>query len=1291
MFRRTLSLLFAMIVSQLFSASTCLAVEPPILRLEADVPTQIIWSLAFSPDGSTLYSVGSDKLVHAWTIQNGHFTRDPDKTLRVPLGAGQSGVLNSLAVSNDGKWLAVGGIGWSPEFLGGGFVRPIEALSEDVRRDLYALRIFNLKTGEQIVLRGHSGPPRAIMFIDGKSGGAPELFSVADHPDSDEQQEVRHWSIQQKQMVGPPLFLAKSIRPPILRAWRDRSGNPHAVIVITEALDPGLITKTHLWHPAESNRSEIAKLPSLLALDLVPSRTGSPQMVVGANGGIALVATDARGRMGAPIPAQGYQGNAWQGWGLPLVAASFRDRSGINQVAVLTASRPAAEIDLGLVLYNTSKKSFGQRSKMWVSPELRPPHIAIAPNGRYAALAGMPNNGIRILDGKNVAAGKFPIQQTIQSERLHPKSATFVTNGSSTGIAIGTQAPVESEIKTGASLPKTSFILNLDVGRIAASPPGWKISVADSGGWKSTFAGGEVTVTPAGKRPHTIGLPQMLDDPARRISAALVVPPDTDASGNDRPALLFAASNLYRNAEIGIYNANDGTLLQLMSNHLGKVTHLSLDKKRQVLLSTAEDGSVSGWWIGDLSHKTIGNVGTIGGLIVEDRGPRVTISKIDAKTDAAVAGLQVEDVIEGVVYNKKLVPLQNANDLYVRIARRRPGSKLVLRVAKATGTQSIEVPIRQGADEKLPLFTVTLDGQRNRLKWTAWTPAGYYDGNSDPASRLGWHTNTGIDREPVTYVSASQFNPDAHQVGLLQTLISDGPLPAVDVSKLNLKSVVLFDAKDESVIPSAGDVVRMKTGPTSVQLKLPADENQRVRFVELLQIGSKPDSSTQPDAIRLHETATGVWVADLDAPMASVLDPSLQPKIQIAVRTTDTPEQRFVRDIAILPFARPPQIVLANRAFQTDEPFRTQATSVPIHAEITSEQELETIEFFVDSELRPVRFQPGKRFQLQRLVELSPGRHTFKIQARSGGKVTTVSWAVVCEPPPFALTLKSISSGTAAVDSTVDGDRIFFAKPVSEPVATIQGRLTWQDGQKVPATTRLQLWHGGFMNSIEVDLSSSTNSVEFQFPVVLANRKNVFRIAAPQLPLTPAQVNALSKLQVDCEQPLLKRPVYAVVVGAQMKVGKNISKTDELQAAAVRAIAAADSSIQASDVQVLGPLVGEQATGRRMGFMIRTMVQSLVDQTGGIAVVYFAGKLHSTDDDRLLFADSENYLNPEAYGSSFSMARLRGLLLSVRGSHAVFLDTQNGQAFRDGQLPPADRQFENISVFQINSSLPAGR
>src|SRR5438067_13165276 len=85
--------------------------QVPVLRLEGGGPLGPVSAVAFGPDGATLYEAGWDKVVRVWRrdAPAGRFALDAPATLRIPIGPGDAGVLNALAVSADGRWLAAGG------------------------------------------------------------------------------------------------------------------------------------------------------------------------------------------------------------------------------------------------------------------------------------------------------------------------------------------------------------------------------------------------------------------------------------------------------------------------------------------------------------------------------------------------------------------------------------------------------------------------------------------------------------------------------------------------------------------------------------------------------------------------------------------------------------------------------------------------------------------------------------------------------------------------------------------------------------------------------------------------------------------------------------------------------------------------------------------------------------------------------------------------------------------------------------------------------------------------------
>src|SRR5438094_8088098 len=79
--------------------------DKPSPQVDAGGPSAAVTALAFSADGETLYAAGLGKVVRVWTLQKEHFVLKT--AYRVPVGPGNSGGVNAVALSPDGAWLAM--------------------------------------------------------------------------------------------------------------------------------------------------------------------------------------------------------------------------------------------------------------------------------------------------------------------------------------------------------------------------------------------------------------------------------------------------------------------------------------------------------------------------------------------------------------------------------------------------------------------------------------------------------------------------------------------------------------------------------------------------------------------------------------------------------------------------------------------------------------------------------------------------------------------------------------------------------------------------------------------------------------------------------------------------------------------------------------------------------------------------------------------------------------------------------------------------------------------------------
>ncbi|MGC2631488.1 MAG: caspase family protein [Rhodomicrobium sp.] len=134
------------------------AEERPILQLDTGGHMAIIKGLAFTPEGNFIVSTGDDKVIRIWDWQTGKTVR----AIRGQSGPGQEGKIFAMALSPDGRWLAVGG------FLAHGHGVNDEAVGD--------IRLYDFASGQvQALLKGHRDAVFALAFsADGKkliSGG----------------------------------------------------------------------------------------------------------------------------------------------------------------------------------------------------------------------------------------------------------------------------------------------------------------------------------------------------------------------------------------------------------------------------------------------------------------------------------------------------------------------------------------------------------------------------------------------------------------------------------------------------------------------------------------------------------------------------------------------------------------------------------------------------------------------------------------------------------------------------------------------------------------------------------------------------------------------------------------------------------------------------------------------------------------------------------------------------------------------------------------------------------------
>ena len=379
--------------------------KEPLLRIEANGPTAHVNALAFGPGGDTLFSAGYDKLIRTAALAgNGKRFEPGAAAYRVPIGPGNDGTVNAVAVSPDGKWLAAAGYGLVPGKAGfrdpGRVVPKVGGMSPEMRRAEGTVHVFDTTTGDVRRLEGHLGPVLALTFLPARAKKPAVLVSLAlefQGKDKDGAGAVRIWDVaggkEVHLLTGLPVGKDQEVGPVGLAAWH--TGNAASQARVAVAWNDGTL---RVWDPDQTepgrpwelldgrSNTSVAYVPDSNDPDRGRLFTGSFQ-----GGGRLQAWSSVPGRkpepLGKPGAALAEGKNAF-----PRTLALFPSRPGgqPDHAAVITAT--ARDKDLNnykLHLIDLADPSLSARATihLWESRGYRT-SVAADPTGRFLAAAG---------------------------------------------------------------------------------------------------------------------------------------------------------------------------------------------------------------------------------------------------------------------------------------------------------------------------------------------------------------------------------------------------------------------------------------------------------------------------------------------------------------------------------------------------------------------------------------------------------------------------------------------------------------------------------------------------------------------------------------------------------------------------------------------------------------------------------------------------------------------------------------------------------------------------------------
>jgi WD40 repeat protein len=794
MIRRCSRVAVVTFLAALVSAAAAPAADPepvdrePLLRLETDGPTSLVTALAFRPDGRVLYEAGWDKVVRAWSLGagDGGFRLDPRSTLRVPIGPGLVGAINAMALSPDGRWLAVASNGVIPGAAGfrqTGLIIPRRGLSDDQRRAQGEIFVFDTSAVAPRCrrLRGHLGPVLALTFVESAAGAPTVLASIATEPG--EKGVVRLWNVDRGEyldgVVGPT---ATKYRPG-LAAWRVREAR-------------GAIRVAATWGDAKSHAWDFALDGHRTTVGLIKDDTANQALVHLADR--AIITTG-----GFDMPSRQGRLRFWDAAnlrvatgfpGVPLSLEANGSGMCVPRAAALVATRPGGPLDTMAVVVQEVREdspdreytsvlllidlqpgrigAVRARARLWRGQNIQPVIAAVA-RGRHVAVAGNIDRSVAVFAVDDLLAGRLE-PRWLRNQGVTMRAVAFARNGARRGL-IMSELPVNRPGDPPRPLAARDMVLDATEKRLTSDLAGWSVAAPPAGEWRAEEGSksGTITVRGSGSTQRQVVVPLN-----NEVTALAVLPP---LAGVVATAVVAVGLNEPGSGpSLWLYDAVGGAPIRQLAGHSGRVRGLAFSSDGLELASAADDQTVAVWNLRDLG-EVLGRRGGLTGVELVGEKDHIVVTTVPAESEYRDT-LREGDVLLGIVERGEMRALATPDEFFKAISRVPPGGSVTVRRRRqGFGESDVALRLGQAADERKPLFSVFVSDGKGKAagarSWLAWSPLGPYESSGvEVESFFGWHFNTGQPETPTRFALATEYR-DLKRPNLLNDLLERGVLP----------------------------------------------------------------------------------------------------------------------------------------------------------------------------------------------------------------------------------------------------------------------------------------------------------------------------------------------------------------------------------------------------------------------------------------------------------------------------------------------------------------------------------